>query len=134
MSEPPDECGQLQQEAAGAAVRLIGTYILKIKCSTTEAFYYDLTLTPWLITPQTIPQSHQEVLFNQMCVRRGYTMKRTIGIFKGCWMCLQATFQIHALLWAIPAVYLCKLGTAATSFQFTKRLAFSKNTFMNLSF
>ncbi|KAF1388876.1 hypothetical protein PFLUV_G00067400 [Perca fluviatilis] len=45
-------------------------------------------LAPWLMTPLTNPQTHQEASYNQRHARNRSTIERTIGILKGCWMCL----------------------------------------------
>uniref|UniRef100_A0A3B4XDK2 Putative nuclease HARBI1 n=1 Tax=Seriola lalandi dorsalis TaxID=1841481 RepID=A0A3B4XDK2_SERLL len=45
-------------------------------------------LAPWLIILLTNPQTRQEVSFNQKHARTRSTVKHTIGILKGRWMCL----------------------------------------------
>ena len=115
-----------EQVAAGDAWHS-GTYPLIIQIFYNRGrlfFYYDLFL-----------------FYQIRCTHIHPTIDCTAGI--ECWMCLHMALQ--ALLWAISGIYLCKLGTAGTSFQFTKRLAFinlranvqiilrSRNTFMALT-
>ncbi|KAF1381275.1 hypothetical protein PFLUV_G00152140 [Perca fluviatilis] len=45
-------------------------------------------LAPWLMTPLTNPQTHQEASYNQRYALTCSTIERTIGILKGRWMCL----------------------------------------------